>query len=337
MKVIGRESTVNNDPQDRIKKQNNPLPFLWYHSMMPLLQSSICFLNDNIVTIYATLIAFALLSQVGTVLPNMVRHGKLRNIRLPPRKKSRGGDFWTWMMEGDVWMVKKQRFLHFYVLGAVALMTVRAATSEPLIGSSQTLAQALLLLHIIRRVYECLYVHRWLSMSVMHLSIYVFGLLYYALLPFIFCRFDCGAGSRTSLHKVSEDVPRVVRLPFQVASFILCLYAQHQQARHHLILANLRHGDNGKVKRNKVSSSSSAYRLPEGGWFHWVACPHYLAEILFYVGLAGLLHDSARGIVIVTWVVVSLTLNALHSQRWYEQNIPGYAKLKRKAIFPFLL
>ena len=303
---------------------------------MTLLRSSLCFLNDNIVTIYATLIAFALLSQVGSVLQGMVRHGKLRDIRQPPKTNRR--HVLTWIAEGDFWMVKKQRFLHFYILGAVTLVAVRmaTATSEP-VWSSRTAAQGLLLLHIIRRVYECLYVHQWRSTSVMHLSIYVLGLLYYALLPFIFCRFDCG-GPQTSysylLIKVSGLFSRLIQMSIQIASFALCLYAQHQHARHHLILANLRRDD---PSDKSSSPSSSTYRLPEGGWFQWVACPHYLAEILFYVGLAGLLQDGARGMVIVAWVVISLTLNAWQSQRWYEQKIPGYAKLNRKAIFPYWL
>jgi len=307
--------------------------------MKPLLQSSICFLNDNIVTIYATLIAFALLSQFGTVLPSMVRHGKLRDMTQPSSNMPRidSGDLSRWIIEGDFWMVKKQRFLDFYVLGTVALITVRlAATStEPIVfGSSRTLAQTLLLLHLVRRMYECLYVHQWQSTSVMHLSIYVLGILYYALLPFIFCRFDCrdGIDSQTSFIDMSRYIPRLVQMSWQSVSFTLCLYAQQQQARHHLILANLRRTDKDKDK-----PPSSVYLLPGGGWFHWVACPHYLAEILIYIGLAGLLQDTERGVVIVTWVTVSLTINALQSQRWYAQNIPGYAKLNRRAIFPHWL
>lgn len=40
-------------------------------------------------------------------------------------------------------------------------------------------------IHMIQRLYECLYIHQW-SSSKMHLGIFVFGLLHYVFTPFSF-------------------------------------------------------------------------------------------------------------------------------------------------------
>ena len=285
----------------------------------------------------------------------MTRHGKLRDLqpRFSPKQRRRGGgttaaaDLWQWISQGNFWMVPKQRFLHFYMIGTVSLVGVRVLASSDPWWSSQTVAQGLLLLHILRRWYECEYVHQWRSTSVMHVAVYALGLVYYALLPFIFCQLQCPAQVVASadvgvLDDGPTTLPKIVRLLLQIGSIILCLYAQHQQARHHVILANLRlcddNDDNRSAKTNNTPNKPiSTYRLPEGGWFHWVACPHYLAEIFLYVGLASLLPHVRRGVVIVAWVVTSLTLNALETQQWYARRIPGYERLQRRAIFPYIL
>jgi steroid 5-alpha reductase family enzyme len=45
------------------------------------------------------------------------------------------------------------------------------------------------------------------------------------------------------------------------------------------------------------------YRIPRGGLFEWVSCPHYLGEIIIYVGFALLLRGRGRVLLVVAWVV----------------------------------
>jgi 3-oxo-5-alpha-steroid 4-dehydrogenase 3 len=96
-------------------------------------------------------------------------------------------------------------------------------------------------------------------------------------------------------------------------------------------------------------NTKTDYRLPVGGWFEWVTCPHYFAEILIYVAFAVLLeleqHGSPqnrlwlrlRPVLLVVWVVTNLTLSAWQSHEWYVQHVADYARLGRSAIVPFLL
>lgn len=179
------------------------------------------------------------------------------------------------------------------------------------------------------------------------MTVYVLGLLYYTLLPFIFGRVEhhqwCDVTYSTDRESQQSSTTSSASLlapdlsiPRQIAAVVLCLYAKHEQVRHHQTLANLRRGTKTK-KDDADEKQPQDYQLPHGGWFIWVACPHYLAEILFYLGLAMLLEDAARATIIVAWVTISLTLNARQTQAWYQQHIPNYAQYNRKAILPFVL
>jgi hypothetical protein len=48
--------------------------------------------------------------------------------------------------------------------------------------------------------------------------------------------------------------------------------------------------------------------VPRGGVFEWVSCPHYLGEIVIYVGLAVVLKGRGLSLVILAWVVRTLHL-----------------------------
>ena len=355
---------------------------------MSTVHSLLCSLQDWVVVIFLVLIGLVLSLQVGpTFLRVMTLHGKLRQTGANGRaassskyshQRNNASPIWQifrCISEGEYWMVPKQRFLHFYVVGTISLVMGIYFSSSAVVNTAATspnettawfwwwwkgqeqqqqlqqqpspslqllVAPGLLLLHILRRWYECLYVHQWRSTSLMHFSAYLVGIFYYAILPFMVCHFSrsiCGNNIKDTekrhqtVHAPFETmIPESIPSLIQIGCVILCLYAQQQQARHHSILATLRLRQTNEKQRQII-----LYQLPEGGWFPWVACPHYLAEILFYLGLAGLVPDLTRGGILVAWVAVTLTTNALQSQKWYQENIPGYAQRNRKAIFPWLL
>ena len=292
-------------------------------------------ISNVTVILFAGMTCLALLSSCITFLKRLTLHGKVLvqnphndTSKQSPNNHRQRQSFLDWLSRDDYWMVPKQRFLHFYIVGATSLILVRRQAVDPW-HSSASLAQGLLLLHIFRRLYECLYIHQWRSSSRMHLAAYMLGMVYYAMLPFLFCRIQVYDADDSESSYTSMAHRKSLNILLRTAFFALCMFAQYQQGRHHLILANLR--------RNSKDCSTSTYALPLGGWFEQVACPHYLAEILLYIGLAILLGDVVRGSVIVAWVTTSLTLNALEAQRWYQRTIPDYAILQRKAIVPYII
>ena len=59
----------------------------------------------------------------------------------------------------------------------------------------------------------------------------------------------------------------------------------------------------------------TGYRIPEGGLFRWVSCPHYLAEIVIYVGFALMQHRQRLPLVVLAWVVRCGSALGTHANR----------------------
>lgn len=79
------------------------------------------------------------------------------------------------------------------------------------------------------------------------------------------------------------------------------------------------------------------HRMPVGGWFELVSCPHYFAELLIYISFSLLV----RGQSLTWWLVVLyvLTNQALAAQLCHEFYIIKYKPYpeNRKAFIPFVL
>jgi len=91
---------------------------------------------------------------------------------------------------------------------------------------------------------------------------------------------------------------------------------------HHKILADLR-------------MHTSEYFLPRGGLFDYVVCPHYLFELLTWLGIALLSRHLFAWLVLMgmTGYLLARSLNTL---KWYRQKFPALPE-ERKALIPFVL
>lgn len=294
------------------------------------------------------------------------------------------------LLESEIFLISKKYFRHFYYVGILALLTVISlaevgATKEKeaatrMNNSSNSFQDnipllALVWIHLMRRCYECHFVHVW-THSKMHVAGYLLGLLHYSLLPFVVVPvFNDGyvcqenPGSYTYQMIPSNNVT-VSHMSNSLYLFLVlvCFWAQYQQHRHHKLLAQLRKtgstrmtNTDGGPKADQDNTKARDYALPTQGWFTIVSCPHYLAEILIYLCWAGLvelrLHGHHTMITMATpvielpkqllaprrhwllflWVLVNQCVAAIATHQWYLQNIPTYATLRRYAILPYLL
>ncbi len=89
---------------------------------------------------------------------------------------------------------------------------------------------------------------------------------------------------------------------------------------HHLILARLR------------KSGDTGYHVPERGLFAQVACPHYLFEIVAWLGFA-IMSGHIIVFSLVFIMICYLTTRSKNTLIWYRENIPSYPA-DRKAIVP---
>ena len=179
-----------------------------------------------------------------------------------------------------------------------------------------------------------------------------------------------------------HDITTTSKMVAVVTVTCFCVWAQYQQTRHHIILANLRRGDNNRASTSSALSSSittnhnttntlsssSSYQVPMGGWFEYVTCPHYFAEVLLYFSYSLLIALDERWphlprvmsyyqenaaatthwhlfflviwecrFVITFWfVVLNLQFSAIDNHNWYCTKFENYTKLNRKTMFPFI-
>ncbi|KAJ1980560.1 hypothetical protein H4R33_005444 [Dimargaris cristalligena] len=77
------------------------------------------------------------------------------------------------------------------------------------------------------------------------------------------------------------------------------------------------------------------YRIPQRGLFTLVSSPHYLCELVEWMGYA-LLTNAPPAWLFVLATAANLVPRALHSHTWYQKTFPAYPA-NRKAIIPWLL
>jgi very-long-chain enoyl-CoA reductase len=91
---------------------------------------------------------------------------------------------------------------------------------------------------------------------------------------------------------------------------------------HHKILADLRR-------------SAADYVIPRGGWFHLVACPHYLFELVAWLGLCLIFRHVSMLLIFVS-MLSYLIIRSLLTLKWYRERFADFPA-DRRAILPFIL
>lgn len=179
----------------------------------------------------------------------------------------------------------------------------------------------LLWVHSLRRLLECCFVSVF-SDGVIHVVQYLFGLMYYIVL---------GLTALSSEHLVNRDSGslfsqltwcHVTGCPL----FVLASMLQHQSM---VLLARLRTGKSGNIE-------TLVHKMPTGGWFELVSCPHYFAELLIYISLCVV----SGGLSLTWWLVVfyvffNQALAAQLCHDLYKSKYELYPK-QRKAFIPFV-
>lgn len=117
-----------------------------------------------------------------------------------------------------------------------------------------------------------------------------------------------------------QDIRFIIGMAIYVFGFSLNVYSDS-------ILRSLR--------SKNPTADEPRYKIPFGGFFKFVSCPHYLGEILSFVGLA-VMTWNLGAIFVVLVTAANLIPRALVTHKWFNKHFDNYPA-KRKAIFPFVL
>jgi len=80
--------------------------------------------------------------------------------------------------------------------------------------------------------------------------------------------------------------------------------------------------------------NAKRYKIPRGGLFEYVSCPHYFMEFLTWAGFSVIVHRlSVYGH--ITFLLCTFIGRSYQTRKWYNNNIVGYPR-KRKCLIPLI-
>ena len=88
------------------------------------------------------------------------------------------------------------------------------------------------------------------------------------------------------------------------------------------------------IIRNLRRPGETGYGVPQGGLFRWVSNPHYLGEIVQWLGWA-LMTWSLAGVAFALFTFCNLAPRAISNHRWYLKHFTEYP-IERKILIPGL-
>ena len=84
-----------------------------------------------------------------------------------------------------------------------------------------------------------------------------------------------------------------------------------------------------------LRKDSMEYKIPHGGLFEYVVCPHYLFEIIAWTGIF-LLSRHLGAFLVLAFIIAYLSARSLRTLAWYRERFNNFPT-DRKGIFPFVL
>lgn len=168
--------------------------------------------------------------------------------------------------------------------------------------------------HFLKRCFEVLFLHRYSGNVSLHAIISIV-LGYSAIIGTIHWSVNVYTG-KLALEKYSIVASSIIGL-------MVFLFGEIGNLYHHYLLKKLR------------NDSNSEYQIPREGLFKYVSCPHYLFEIISWIGIA-LMSKYLISFGVISFTVFYLVARSINTTKWYKEKFPNYPE-NRKSIVPFLL
>jgi len=168
------------------------------------------------------------------------------------------------------------------------------------------------LINYLKRCFEVLFIHKYSKKSSFFSLLYIF--ISHAFVNTVLCRFIL-----LSNKNVDDS-----NLFYLILPCPLVLFGWLGSFYHHVLLAKLR-----KSPRN-----AKRYKIPRGGLFEYVSCPHYFMELLTWTGFSVIVHKlSFYGHIV--FIFCTFVGRSYQTRKWYLNHIVGYPR-KRKCLIPLI-
>ncbi|CAI8593858.1 unnamed protein product [Vicia faba] len=176
-------------------------------------------------------------------------------------------------------------------------------------GFRSTVLQSAVTIHFFKRLFEVLFVHKYSGSMALESAI-IITLSYFL-------------SSATMIYAqhltLNLPEPSINLLYPGIAMFLVGITGN---LYHHYLLSKLR----GKGEKQ--------YKIPKGGLFEFVICPHYLFEIIGFYGFS-LISQTLFGFSFAIGTTFYLLGRSYATRRWYLSKFEDFPK-NVKAIIPFI-
>uniref|UniRef100_A0A6N2LN94 3-oxo-5-alpha-steroid 4-dehydrogenase C-terminal domain-containing protein n=1 Tax=Salix viminalis TaxID=40686 RepID=A0A6N2LN94_SALVM len=173
------------------------------------------------------------------------------------------------------------------------------------------LVKAALTIHFFKRTIEVLFVHRYSTSGVVLDS---------AIL--ISCSYFSATSSMIYGQYLTQGFPEP-KVDLKYPGVLLFLVGIIGNLYHHLVLASLR------------TKSDKEYKIPRDGLFGLVICPHYLFEVLGFIGIF-FISQTLYPLCFTLGTIVYLMGRSYATRRWYISKFEDFPK-DVKALVPYIL
>ncbi|XP_057735026.1 uncharacterized protein LOC130950523 isoform X1 [Arachis stenosperma] len=178
-------------------------------------------------------------------------------------------------------------------------------------GLRSTLLNSAVTLHYFKRLFEVLFVHKYSGYMYLDSAI-----------PITLSYFVSAATMTYSQHlTVTEGLPQPqIDLMYPgVAVFLIGIIGNFY---HHYLLSKLR------------GEGEKEYKIPKGGLFGLVICPHYLFEITVFYGIS-MISQTVYSLCFAIGTTFYLVGRSYATRKWYLSKFEDFPK-NVKAVIPFI-
>ncbi|KAL7590220.1 hypothetical protein Lser_V15G36538 [Lactuca serriola] len=164
--------------------------------------------------------------------------------------------------------------------------------------------------HFLKRVFEVVFLHKYSGSMLLESAIIISSSYTFSTATMIYTQY------------LSKDFPEpLVDLKYiGTGLFVVGIIGNFY---HHYLLANLR--KNGERE----------YKIPQGGLFDLVICPHYLFEILGYVGIS-CISQTLYAFAFTLGTIAYLTGRSYATREWYLSKFGDKFPKNVKAFIPYI-
>ena len=193
--------------------------------------------------------------------------------------------------------------LYFTPLAALVISALPYLSNPTVI---QVLVFAAVFIHFAKRVLESLFLHKYSGPIGIFTTLMIAS--FYSLAAFM-------------VGYLNREPIRTMDAWFYlgIVHFVIGIIGNFNQ---HKALADLR-------------KDSLEYKIPRGGLFEYVVCPHYLFEIITWLGIF-LLSRHLGALLVLAFIIAYLSARSLRTLAWYRERFNNFPA-DRKGIFPFVL